>query len=277
MRLKLGRNRRSNAANVTARMVGIADNRVWQPAAFALALCVATSSSASAADLPTAAPFLPAAYVSPVYNWTGVYVGGNIGAAWSGLSGSNFSDTIGSTFTAPTNVQFMGGGQVGVNYQFWGGVVIGAEAMFDWLPSTKNAQITATASDGTAAFMDTINNRWLTTATGRLGYAWDRVLLYGKAGGAWLGASSPGISVGGAPVTLTSSNNSDFGWTAGFGLEWAFWNDWSVRAEYDYVGLNNQSFTLAPGPTTFGGDVITYSNRNISIMTAAVNYKFGGW
>jgi len=245
--------------------------------AFALALCVAATSAALAADLPIAAPIPPPVYVPPVYNWTGFYIGGNIGADWSGLSGNNFSDTLGSTFTAPTNVQFMGGGQVGVNYQFWSGVVIGAEVMFDWLASSANTQITATAPDGTAAFMDTINNRWLTTATGRLGYAWDRVLLYGKAGGAWLGAGSPGISVGGAPVTLTSSNSSDFGWTAGFGLEWAFWNNWSVRAEYDYIGLNNQSFTVAPGPTTFSGDVITYSYRSISIMTAAVNYKFGGW
>ena len=50
-----------------------------------------------------------------------------------------------------------------------------------------------------------------------------------------------------------------------------------MRAEYDYIGLNNQSFTVAPGPTTFGGDVITYSYRSISIMNVAVNYKFGGW
>ena len=237
------------------------------------------TSAALAADLPGPAPIPPPVYKEPpiVYNWTGFYIGGNVGAAWSGLSGSNFSDTIGSTFTAPTNVQFMGGGQVGVNYQFWGGVVIGAEAMFDWLPKSRKRPITATAPDGTAAFIDTINNRWLTTATGRLGYAWDRVLLYGKGGGAWVGASNPGISIGGVPTTLTSGNNTDFGWTAGFGLEWAFWNNWSLRAEYDYIGLASQTFTVAPGPTTFGGDVITFSNRNISIMTAAVNYKFGGW
>ena len=80
------------------------------------------------------------------------------------------------------------------------------------------------------------------------------LLLYGKAGGAWIGPGSPGISVGGAAVALTGSNHSDFGWTAGFGLEWAFWNNWSVRAEYDYIGLNDQSFTVAPGPTSFGGD-----------------------
>ena len=273
MRRGLGRHHSKDTGDAFGS--NVTDHRGGGCLAFAFASCF--GASALAADLPAPAPIPPPVYAAPVYNWTGLYIGGNIGAAWSGLSGSNFSDTLGSTFTAPTNVQFMGGGQVGVNYQFWSGFVIGAELMFDWLAGSQNTQITATAPDGTAAFMDTINNRWLTTATGRVGYAWDRVLLYGKAGGAWLGAGSPGITVGGAPVTLTSSNTSDFGWTAGFGLEWAFWNNWSVRAEYDYIGLNNQSFMVAPGPTTFGGDVITYSYRSISIMTAAVNYKFGGW
>ena len=141
MRLRLGRGCGKNASSVTARMVSVADNRGWQSATVALALCVTAASSAFAADLPAPEPFPPPVYTAPIYNWTGLYVGGNIGAAWSGLSGSNFSDTIGSTFTAPTNVQFMGGGQVGVNYQFWGGVVIGAEAMFDWLARSANTQI----------------------------------------------------------------------------------------------------------------------------------------
>jgi outer membrane immunogenic protein len=277
MRRRLGRDHGNNNSGAKPSKLGRADNRLGQFVALALALCFGATSAALAANLPAPAPIPPPVYAPPIYNWTGFYIGGNIGAAWQGLSGTNFSDTIGSTFTAPTNVQFMGGGQVGVNYQFWGGVVIGAEAMFDWLPNTVNASITATAPDGTAAFFGTINNRWLTTATGRLGYAWDRVLLYGKGGAAWVGASNPGISVGGVPATLTSSNNTDFGWTAGFGLEWAFWNNWSLRAEYDYIGLPNQSFTVAAGTPTFGGDVITFNNRSISIMTAAVNYKFGGW
>jgi outer membrane immunogenic protein len=277
MRRRLGRDHGDNKSGAKPSKLGRADNRLGQFVALALALCFGATSAALAADLPAPASIPPPVYAPPIYNWTGFYIGGNIGAAWQGLSGTNFSDTIGSTFTAPTNVQFMGGGQVGVNYQFWGGVVIGAEAMFDWLPNTVNASITATAPDGTAAFFGTINNRWLITATGRLGYAWDRVLLYGNGGAAWVGASNPGISVGGVPATLTSSNNTDFGWTAGFGLEWAFWNNWSLRAEYDYIGLPNQSFTVAAGTPTFGGDVITFNNRSISIMTAAVNYKFGGW
>ena len=188
-----GSNRGRSAAGTKLSKLDRTDNRIRRFVALALALCAGAPSVASAADLP--APGLPSVYKEPpvLYTWTGFYIGGNIGAAWQGLSGTNFSDTIGSTFTAPTNVQFMGGGQVGVNYQFWGGVVIGAEAMFDWLPNTTNASITATAPDGTAAFLGTINNRWLTTATGRLGYAWDRVLLYGKGGAAWVGRAILGF------------------------------------------------------------------------------------
>ena len=217
MRRKQRRNRGKNGASASANKAGVAGSRAGRSMAVALALCFGATSAGFAADLPVPAPIPPPVYAPPLYNWTGLYVGANVGAAWRGLSGSNFSDTIGSTFTAPTNVQFMGGGQVGVNYQFRGGVVIGAEAMFDWLPYTVNTPITATAPDGTAASLGTINNRWLTTATGRVGYALDRVLFYGKGGGAWLGTSNPGISIGGAPATLTSNNGSDFGWTAGFG------------------------------------------------------------
>ncbi len=251
--------------------------RLTQRVALALVLCAGVMSSAQAADLPTAAPVPEKAPAAPIYNWTGLYVGGNIGVPWSGQSGTNFSDTLGSAFTAPTNIQLMGGGQAGVNYQFWGGAVIGAEVMFDWLATNQHSPITATAPDGTSAFINAIDYRWLTTATARLGYAFDRLLFYGKGGGAWVASTSPGITTSGISANLAGTNTSSAGWTAGFGLEWAFLDNWILRAEYDYVGLSNQTFTAPPGLPTFAGDVITYSDRNISMMTVAVNYKFGGW
>ena len=109
-----------------------------ESATLAFALLFAATSAALAADL-----IPPPVYAAPIYNWTGFYIGGNIGAGWSGLSSTNFSDTLGSSLTAPTNVQFLGGGQVGANYQFSNGVVIGAEAMFDWLSNSQNAIVTA--------------------------------------------------------------------------------------------------------------------------------------
>jgi outer membrane immunogenic protein len=214
------------------------------------------------------------------YNWTGFYIGGNMGAGWSGLASTNFSDTLGSTFTGGTNAQFAGGGQVGVNYQFWGGVVIGAEATFDWLTVSHNNPVTATDPTNTvAANIGAVDARWTTTATGKLGYAWDRVLLYGKGGGAWVATTSPSISIaGGGPASFTGVNNTTVStWTAGFGLEWAFYGNWLVRAEYDFIALPSQSLTVAPGTPTFGGDVISFNNRNLSLFTVALNYKFGGW
>ncbi len=234
-------------------------------------------------------PVVSAAYVPPsprpiykappgVHDWTGVYIGGNFGGAWSPLSAQNFSDTLGSSFTAGTNLQFLGGGQVGVNYQFADRFVVGAEAMVDWLPGTQLSPITATDPTGTdAATIPNVSARWVATATGRLGYAWNSVLFYGKGGGAWVGTNSPTISVDGVPASFSSvSNANGFGYTAGLGVEWAFAPDWSLRFEYDYIGLPNQTYTVAAATPTFGGDVIDFHERSLSIATAAINYKLGG-
>jgi outer membrane immunogenic protein len=242
----------------------------------ASAVALAAGGQALAADLPppmAPPPRAPATYVPvvPLYNWSGFYIGANLGAGWN--STGSITDTAGSTFGTTTNTSFLGGGQVGVNYEFWGGVVVGAEAMFDWLPNTKN---TINATNGLNTASANINNRWLTTATGKLGYAWDRVLLYGKGGGAWVGTNNPSITVNGAPASFATNSSNNFGWTAGLGVEWAFAGNWSARAEWDYVRLQNQSYTVAAGGP-FGGDVISVNNRSINMFTAGLNYKFGGW
>ena len=142
----------------------------------ASAVAFAAGGQAFAADLPppmAPPPRPPAMYVPvvPLYNWTGFYIGGNVGAGWN--STGSITDTFGSTFGTTTNTSFLGGGQVGVNYEFGGGVVVGAEAMFDWLTNTSNT-INATGAGNAAGLTGTatLNNRWLTTATGKLGYAW---------------------------------------------------------------------------------------------------------
>jgi outer membrane immunogenic protein len=253
--------------------------------AFAAALSVCAASSVLAADFPPYAappPPGPAPYyvpppVVPPYSWGGFYVGGNLGAGWSGVG--TFSDSAGSAFSSTTSSTFVGGGQFGLNYEFYSGVVIGAEVMFDWAPNTQNTLNISNpvpAPLGSSATA-TINSRWLTTVTGELGYAWDRVLVYGKAGGAWVGADTPNLTTPGGVVFPVSGNSSNSGWTAGIGLAWAFAGPWSVRAEYDFVGLSNQTFTVAPGPAPFGGDTINSNNRNIQLLTVGLNYKFGGW
>jgi outer membrane immunogenic protein len=254
----------------------------------ASAVAFAAGGQALAADLPppmAPPPRAPAVYYPPppIYNWSGFYIGGNLGAGWN--SGGSVSDTLNSTFTGSgQTTKFIGGGQVGVNYEFGGGVVVGAEAMFDWLPNTTNtwnatnSAIPGVAGTNTASA--TFTNRWLTTATGKLGYAWDRVMVYGKGGGAWVGANNPSVTVNNFGVTASNSNTNNFGWTAGIGVEWAFAGNWSARAEYDYIGLQNQSVTIpgtaGTGAAAFNGDTISTNNRAISMFTAGLNYKFGG-
>jgi outer membrane immunogenic protein len=101
-------------------------------------------------------------------------------------------------------------------------------------------------------------------------------------GGAWVGANNPNLTVAGSGVTLSSTTTNNFGWTAGIGVEWEFAGNWSAaRAEYDYIGLQNQSVTVAgasaAGAAAFNGDTININNRSISMFTAGRNYKFGGW
>src|SRR5579863_8297947 len=116
------------------------------------ALCVGSTTAAFAADLPppmAPPPRAPATYVPapiPYYNWSGFYIGGNLG--W-GFSSPSASDTLGSSIASRSEESFLGGGQIGANWEFGPGIVIGAEADFDWLPNTSNA-ITVTPPGGGA-------------------------------------------------------------------------------------------------------------------------------
>jgi outer membrane immunogenic protein len=234
-----------------------------------------------AADLPLMPVKAP---IAPGYNWSGIYVGGNFGGS---ENTSSFSDTRSpppannlTSFASSNPASVLGGGQVGVNYEFQTGLVIGAEAMFDWLSSgqtnfsAQNLNIGAGAA-GTAN--GTINNRWITTATGKVGFAWDRLLGYGKFGEAWVGGANGSLNNGGTSVGLPIGSTSS-GWTAGAGLEWAFAGNWSVRVEYDFIGLSNQSFTVPSTPRTrYAGDAITFNDRTIQMITGGINYKFSVW
>jgi outer membrane immunogenic protein len=249
------------------------------------AFALAAAAPAFAADIPPAPPppppRAPAAYIpAPVllYNWTGFYLGPNVGWGWNSVS---ITDSFGLNYSNSTNQgQFAGGGQVGFNYQFWGGAVIGVEADFDWLPNSSN---TGNGTVVPAAGGDTIqvtgNNRWLTDVAGRLGYAWDRVLVYGKGGWGWVGSSNNTITNATTGATFTGSgSSSNDGWLVGAGLEWAFWGNLSAKIEYDYLRLNNTSFTIPAGTVGFtANDTFNVSNRSINIVQIGLNYKFGPW
>ncbi|MGH7247690.1 MAG: outer membrane protein, partial [Pseudomonadota bacterium] len=145
-----------------------------------LALGVALAASAAvcicgarAADLtPAPAPAPPVAYAPQVYNWTGIYFGGHFGG---GYSASSWSDSItGATNATFNDLGFLGGAQAGANAQF-NRFVFGLEGDFSWA-SLKGS--------GTDSLGDTINTKvqWTSTVTGRVGAAFNRLLVYTKGG-----------------------------------------------------------------------------------------------
>jgi outer membrane immunogenic protein len=226
---------------------------------------------ASAADIYRGPPPPPPPVVFPIYNWTGFYVGGNIGGAWRH---DDFTDTLfGVDFSDNNRGVFIGGGQVGFNYQFFNGFVLGAEFDFDWAANNNNTSDTIFTAFG--PLQATANNRWVSTLAARFGWAFDRWLIYGKAGGGWVGNDNFTITNTQTGASFNFSNNSDnVGWLVGVGTEWAFAGPWSARIEYDYLGLNSRTFNgdgvIFPITDTFNS-----GNRNIQMVTFGINYRFG--
>jgi outer membrane immunogenic protein len=238
-------------------------------AASITALLVGMSVGAQAADLgPAPAPVYKAPpVVAPPFSWTGFYIGGNLGAAWQ--NGSLTDTVLGVNASANNNATFGGGGQLGANYQF-NSFVVGVEGDFDWFANNNNSvAVLGTTITGSN------DDRWLTTLTGRLGYAVDRVLFYGKGGGAWVGSNNFTVTnlATGSSVSF-ANDNTNTGWTAGAGVEWAFYNNWTARLEYDYVGLSNTTLTVPATSPVLPGDVFTTHNRNIQLVTVGINYLF---
>jgi outer membrane immunogenic protein len=251
---------------------------------------------ASAADLGQPAYKAPPPPPPPPFTWTGFYLGGNIGGAWQSLSNSlsiTNDPTDGYFFTgAIPGVNASGspsfntsgvtaGGQIGFNYQV-SNIVYGLEADFEWLNlKSNNGGAFTYTTNGLNYFLTTSEKTpWLFTARPRIGWAWDRVLLYATGGVAVADIElnqSFGEPNQGVPVqNFPSTTKTQVGWTAGLGAEWAFADNWTVKAEYLYaqfdgVGWTNQFNTPANGNATFSNST---SSLKLNIARVGLNYKF---
>ena len=227
---------------------------------FLIGVCAAAlAAPAFAADLPLKAPPAPAPV--PYFSWTGFYIGANIGGAWS--HGSITDNATGASLSA-NNSGFIGGGQLGFNYQF-NTFVLGAEWDID---GTTLSRTSAAVPTGLGTLQAHVATDWISTLTARGGVAVDRWLLYVKGGGAWAQNSLTfsDLTTGGS----ASFSNTATGWTVGLGAEWAFAPQWSAKLEYDYAKFDNWS----PSTTSvIAGDSVTVS-RNIQMIKAGVNYRF---
>jgi outer membrane immunogenic protein len=220
---------------------------------------------AAAADMPVKAP-PPAPPMAPVFSWTGFYIGGNAGAAindtshtldpsgcfLTGCGAGGVAANPLRTFSSRFNqAAFTGGGQIGYNWQFAPAWVVGLETdfNFDGLNQTDTAvQILPAPLAGT--FNHSVSHRrdWFGTARARLGWLpIDRVMLYATGGLAYgRVASSTAASFSASLDTYAGSiSTTRVGWTAGGGIEWAFTNNWTAKAEYLFVDLGSVSYTDA--------------------------------
>ncbi len=235
-----------------------------------VALIALGTGIAGAADMPLKAPPPP---LPPPFSWTGFYIGGNVGGAWVGDNSVTDTD-LGLNFGGNNNDgRFIGGGTVGFNYQF-NNFVFGVEGDFDWAANNNNS---ATVVLPAGTFQVTNGTPWVTTVAARFGVAFDRWLVYGKAGGGWVGSNNFTVTNLNNGNSFTGgSNNSDGGWLVGGGVEWAFYSNWSAKIEYDYLGLNSRSFTTAGIIAGIpAGDTFSTGNVNVQMVKFGINYRFG--
>ena len=236
--------------------------RLLLVSAAAVAL-VAQGAGLRAADMAVKAPPVP--YVPPQFNWTGFYVGGNVGV---GAVTGTIDDSVFNTHSVGGNADFIGGGQIGYNWQFSPYLVFGVEWFFDGISGNNHG----------AAFVNPINGDlvaasaradWVTTVTGRLGFTGptaDHWMFYLKGGGGWI-QTQANI----ADLTVPASvgvTKTEGGWVAGAGVEWAFAQNWTVKFEYQYLGLGNVGLG--------GGLPGLFNVRDVNFQsgTVGLNYLF---
>lgn len=210
---------------------------------------------ALAADLPLKAPAFKA-----VYDWTGFYIGGHVGYGGGGLGpGTNPLPEQGVVF--PHSVTgLIAGYQAGYNKQLFNHVVVGIEADASFTSPMDAPALMP------APFHTTLD--YAGTVRGRAGYAFGTWLPYATGGFAW-GHSHVNINDTAGNV-VSSPGQTQTGWTAGAGVEFALSGNWSAKLEYDYIGLSRRMYDLSG----FGLPGINV-DPSIHLVKFGMNYRFG--
>ena len=231
-----------------------------------VAMAALCSASALAADLPQR-PVYRAEPVMMAPTWTGCYIGGNIGGAFGDASASAPGGTVSTNGSG-----FAGGGQVGCDYQFGGGFVIGVRELLDFTSNNRSGTIGSGPLAGTVV---NFNNQWFDTLTGRVGYAVQPTwLLYFQGGAAWAHTSTNFSG----PLISGQTSNSRTGWTIGGGIEWMFAPHWSAFLEGNYMDFGSTSGNVtAPGvgilAPVFVSVPVTVKATESDVLVG-VNYHF---
>ena len=262
--------------------------RRFQCALLATVAVIGFASIATAADMPVKAPVIRSA--APVFNWSGWYVGGNVGYGFNS-SQVNFDPLDAgaasrSSFVSPqlgdNPKGFLGGLQAGWNMQT-GNIVYGIETDLDYA-GIKDS-VTGPLAEGTYITSAQQKLDWFGTLRARLGVAaFDRSLIYATGGLAYgratLSTSTTNVNPGspctsGAVFCMTGSSERWMaGWTIGGGWEYAFASNWSAKVEYLYYDLGKITDI---NPVTNGSSGITFQGSTEikgNIVRVGLNYKF---
>jgi outer membrane immunogenic protein len=234
----------------------------------AFGLTVGISGAAFAADLAPKPVYKAPPPAPPPFSWTGFYIGGNAGGVWTHGS---VTDTLTGDSLIGNNAGFIGGGQLGYNWQIsnW---VLGIEGEFDGTTLNRTGS-GVTVVPGGDTIQASARTDWVSMLTGRIGWAvFDRSLIYVKGGGAWVEshATLTDLTTG---ASISGSHVND-GWVVGAGWEWAFAPQWSVKFEYNHIGLEN--FTPSNTLLVDGGalaDQLVF-RRDLDIAKVGINYRF---
>jgi outer membrane immunogenic protein len=239
--------------------------------------------AAFAADLPVYTPTV-APMMTPAYSWTGFYVGVNGG--WGFAEGEVDHEYTGATFTAEfpdsSDVDPDGGligGTIGLNWQA-DALVFGLEGDIAWSDINGSDSFDGVIDPlGAATPFTTATDfdmEWFATLRGRIGFAADRVLLYATGGAAFADVSLDHEVVVGDPATATfdgSSDDTEIGWTAGGGVEFAVADNWTLKAEALYFDLGDVSVT-STDPLVAGESVESDLDLTGVVIRGGANLKF---
>lgn len=222
-------------------------------------VAAATAGSALAADLPYGQD--PNAYAQPVpiFTWSGLYLGGQIGYGFgtSAISAWSPGYSISGVSYNPNGV--LGGAHVGYNLQF-NQIVLGVEGDVD------GTGVSRSYGFGPVTYQTRIPVEG--TIRGRLGFALDRALLYVVGGVAFASVTNNYQSF----LGYDSIGKSVAGWTIGGGVEYALTNNWSVRAEYRYINFGSSTdYTFTAGPGAGVNHTLTTNDVRVGF-----SYKFDG-
>jgi outer membrane immunogenic protein len=226
-------------------------------------------------------------------SWTGFYAGINAGAGFSG------DDDVNTTGQAAPNIAniaggarpghvsldrsgFIGGGQIGYNYQFGPAsqFVAGIEADFDYADFSDSKNVTTAQLVTHRPLNNTFSSSLdtLGTVRARLGYAYDRALFYGTGGFAY-GETKQHIDMFGPTQNLQFSgdhNQLKTGYAAGAGVEYAVTDKISVKGEFLYYDLGHNALNVAviPGSGGAGTGYNSHFEEDGEVVRFGLNYKF---